>query len=222
MMKAYYDLMSQPSRAVYLLLRANSIKYTDCPVAIRKGEHLTPEYASINPFQKVPALDDNGFKLTESVAILKYLCDSQSSIPEHWYPKDLKARARVDEYMAWQHSNLRFYGSMYFRTVVLGNKPVDEKKLETWRVGLEKSLSQIEEIFLKSSPYVNGSSEITIADLLAICELEQPIMAGYNVCEGRATIKAYMDRVQKQLAPHYEAAHKHCRQVASNVAKAKL
>lgn len=29
------------------------------------GEHKTPEYAQINPFQLVPAIDDDGFKLTE-------------------------------------------------------------------------------------------------------------------------------------------------------------
>ncbi|KAB7505698.1 hypothetical protein Anas_02111 [Armadillidium nasatum] len=30
------------------------------------GEHKTPEYAKVNPFQLVPALDDNGLKLSES------------------------------------------------------------------------------------------------------------------------------------------------------------
>ena len=36
-LKLYYDLMSQPSRAVYLFLRMNNIPYTDKLVALRKG-----------------------------------------------------------------------------------------------------------------------------------------------------------------------------------------
>lgn len=38
-----------------------------------KQENLTPEYAAITPTQSVPAIDDNGFKLFESHAILRYL-----------------------------------------------------------------------------------------------------------------------------------------------------
>ena len=41
-----------------------------------------------------------------SVAILKYLADKYNC-PDHWYPKDLAKRAKVDEYMSWQHINTR-------------------------------------------------------------------------------------------------------------------
>lgn len=36
-LKVYYDLMSQPSRAVILFLKANRIPFTPKPVALRKG-----------------------------------------------------------------------------------------------------------------------------------------------------------------------------------------
>jgi glutathione S-transferase len=29
------------------------------------GEHMGDEFGKINPFRKVPVIDDNGFKLTE-------------------------------------------------------------------------------------------------------------------------------------------------------------
>lgn len=41
-----------------------------------------------------------------SVAILLYLT-RKYKVPDHWYPQDLQACSRVDEYLAWQHTTLR-------------------------------------------------------------------------------------------------------------------
>lgn len=49
----------------------------------------------LNPQKEVPALDDDGFIIGESVAIMQYLCDQyapESSI----YPQDPKQRALVN------------------------------------------------------------------------------------------------------------------------------
>ena len=37
-LKYYFDLMSQPSRAVYIFLKANNIQFEAKPVALRKGK----------------------------------------------------------------------------------------------------------------------------------------------------------------------------------------
>ena len=50
------------------------------------GEHLKPEYKALNPNCLVPMLDDNGFRLTESGAILRYLAGLSDSTA---YPSDL-------------------------------------------------------------------------------------------------------------------------------------
>lgn len=50
-----------------------------------------------------------------SIAILKYLVQKhQSTVADHWYPADLQQRARVNEYLSWQHMNLRTHGSKVF------------------------------------------------------------------------------------------------------------
>lgn len=50
-----------------------------------------------------------------SIAILKYMAQRHSSsVPDHWYPAELKQQARVNEYLAWQHTNLRMHGSKIF------------------------------------------------------------------------------------------------------------
>ena len=41
-----------------------------------------------------------------SVAILRFICGTQK-FDDHWYPIEPRARARVDEFLAWQHVGLR-------------------------------------------------------------------------------------------------------------------
>ncbi len=79
--------------------------------------------------------------------------------------------------MAWQHLNLRIHGSMYFQTKyikpLLTGEPVNEKRLATYERGLVGVLDLMEQTWLKGNPYVAGK-DLTIADLLAVTELEQP------------------------------------------------
>ncbi|XP_013408169.1 glutathione S-transferase theta-1 [Lingula anatina] len=210
-LKYYYDLMSQPARAVYLFLKATGIQFQDAPVALRKGEHLTPEYKKINPFQRVPVIDDDGFLLTESVAILRYLIEKHK-VDDHWYPRDLKQRARIDEYIEWQHANTRFYGAMYFQTRVIipraTGQPVNEGKAERFRGDLDTVLDHIENVFLKDTKFIRSNDDISIADLLAVCELWQPIAGGYDFRKNRPILRAYMERVRERMQPHFDSTFK--------------
>lgn len=66
------------------------------------GQHLTADFQNINRFKKIPCIVDGDFKLVESIAIYRYLA-SEYKVDDHWYPKDSKKRARIDEYLEWQH-----------------------------------------------------------------------------------------------------------------------
>jgi len=208
-LKIYFDFLSQPSRAVLLLARANSIPCKEIPVALRKGEHKTDEFEKINRFQKVPAIDHDGFLLAESVAILRYMCRT-FPVKDHWYPKDSQAMAKVDEYMSWQHLNVRSYGSLYFMTqfipMMMGGDLPSSSKISKLADGLGKAVDDMENIWLKNTPYVAGNN-ITIADLLASTELEMPGIVGYNMREGRPNVSKYLDLVKSTLSPHYEDVH---------------
>ncbi|CAF0844614.1 unnamed protein product [Adineta steineri] len=205
----YYDLMSQPCRAVYIFLKMTGIPYQSKEIALRKMEHMNDEFKKINPLKKVPVIDDSGFILTESVAILTYLCDKYKK-PD-WYPVELEKRARVDEFTHWQHLNLRFNGTSLFQTKVIKprmtGKPPSDVELEKWHKNWEKSTNSMEKIWLARSSYLAGN-HITIADLLGICEMMQPISAGYNVDATKfPRVQDWMERVKNETQPHFDKAH---------------
>lgn len=208
-LKLYYDLLSQPSRALYMFLKAANIPFEAKPVALRKGAHLTEEYKEVNRFQKVPAIDHNGFKLTESVAIIRYLA-REFEIPDHWYPKDFKKQARVDEYLEWQHNNTRFHCAMFFQVKwlqpLLSGEPPKERRVQSFEKRMTECLDNIEQLWLDKNEFLAGD-EISVADILGVCELEQPRMADYDPRNGRPNINAWMDRVQSIMNPHYDDAH---------------
>jgi glutathione S-transferase len=57
-------------------------------------------YRQINPNGVTPTIDDNGFILWESGAILQYLADANPS--SGLLPTDLKKRAKVQQWVAWE------------------------------------------------------------------------------------------------------------------------
>ncbi|XLT09143.1 hypothetical protein HN51_054936 [Arachis hypogaea] len=68
--KVYADRMSQPSRAVLIFCKVNGIEFDEIRVEISKRQQLSPEFAAINPFKKLPAIVDGRFKLFERYFLL--------------------------------------------------------------------------------------------------------------------------------------------------------
>lgn len=104
MYELYMSPLSQHSRRVVSLLAEADIAYTPRPVAVEKGEHMSPDYIAINPNHQVPALKVDGDVLLESNAIMRFLCDKHGL--ETWYPKDTLARAHVDQWLDWNQCRL--------------------------------------------------------------------------------------------------------------------
>jgi glutathione S-transferase len=60
----------------------------------------TPEYRRLNPNGLVPTIDDDGFVIWESNAIVRYLAGRYGA--GGLCPEDLQARAAADRWMDWQ------------------------------------------------------------------------------------------------------------------------
>ncbi|MCB9959135.1 MAG: glutathione S-transferase family protein [Rhodospirillaceae bacterium] len=98
-MRLYYHPVSSNSRRAVLVARHLGLDVAFVTVDLANGEHKTPDFLSLNPNGKVPALVDGAFVLWESYAIIQYLADTAPG--QEIYPKDIAARADVNRWLFW-------------------------------------------------------------------------------------------------------------------------
>lgn len=79
-------------------LRELGLPYRCRPILSRSGETKTEEFTAINPRQKIPALVDGDFVITESAAIIAYLSATYATPDTALIPTDPLGRARYDEW----------------------------------------------------------------------------------------------------------------------------
>lgn len=74
-MKLYTFFRSSASYRVRIALNLKGLSYDPAPIHLRRGggEQFTAAYKALNPQALVPALEDGGRILTQSLAIIEYL-----------------------------------------------------------------------------------------------------------------------------------------------------
>ena len=198
-MRLYYHPASTTSRVVQQFAMDQGIDLDYKVVDLFTGEHLKPEFAKINPNLMVPVLEDGDFRLTECSTIIKYLADKAGSPA---YPKDLKARARVNEMMDWFNSNIYKdfgYGLIYPQAFPHHLRPNEAVQTGTLDWGRQKTQSWLkildESLIGPNKAYLCGD-QITLADymgaeMIALGALIRCSYAGYpNVERWMKNMKA--------------------------------
>ncbi len=95
-MKLYTYFRSSAAYRVRIVLNLKDLVSETIPIHLRKegGIHRKPEYRTLNPQMRVPALKlDSGDVLTQSLAIIEYLDEIHPQPP--LLPHDPVARAKV-------------------------------------------------------------------------------------------------------------------------------
>src|SRR3954465_14732630 len=102
-MKLHYSPFSTNARKPRLAAAILGIDLTLVPIDLGKGEQRRPEFLALNPMGRVPVLEDGGFVLTESNAIMVYLAESTPG--QALYPSGLKERTEVNRWLFWAASH---------------------------------------------------------------------------------------------------------------------
>ncbi|DAZ98752.1 TPA: hypothetical protein N0F65_003808 [Lagenidium giganteum] len=172
-LKLYGHLISQPTRSVAWALTIKGVGYELVPTFPSKGDTKKPEYLKVNPNGLVPVIKDGDFTLFEGNAILTYLADKHK-----WtdlYPTEIKACAKVNEYLHWHHTHAR-HGTprvlIPYIHQATGNTTSEDLELIANR---EKTIGHFVGLIEKflTTPYLAQSSHLTLADLSCYCELDQ-------------------------------------------------
>ncbi len=166
-MKLYMHPVSNTSRPVRMFIQDNNLPVEEEEVDLMTGAHHQEPYISLNPNRQVPTLVDGDLTMGESSAILKYLADKFDLAA---YPKDLKARAKVNEMMDWFNTHFYHdyaYGVVYPQVFPHHKRPSDEVQKGTIEWAKEKTRGWLQvlndHILGKGNKYLTGD-QITIAD----------------------------------------------------------
>ncbi|MBF9032535.1 glutathione S-transferase family protein [Rhodobacterales bacterium HKCCE3408] len=198
-MKLHMHPASITSRPVRLLIAEKGLDVDEEVVDLFTGAHHQEPYVSFNPNRLVPVLEDGDLKLTESSAILKYLADKFDMAE---YPKDLKARAKVNEIMDWFNSNFYRdwgYNLCYPQLFPHHVRPSEEGQRIAVEWGRDRSkfwMQVLNDYWLGDGrPWLAGSSP-TIADyfagsIVALGDMVRFDFSAYpNVAAWLANVKA--------------------------------
>lgn len=130
------------------------------------GVNDTPEYLAMNPNGLVPVIDDDGFILYESNAIVRYLAAREDA--RSLWPLGLQARADIDRWMEWQSTV--FTPATWAAFWQLVRTPMDKRDaaaVEASRVKSEKCAGILDR-HLAARRFLAGDA-FTAADIVVGC-----------------------------------------------------
>jgi glutathione S-transferase len=148
------------SIGIHVLLEEIGKPYETQLVNLREGGQFKPEYTSVNPKSKVPALlRDDGSVLTEYPAIAFWL--ARTNPEKELLPGDVEAQARMIEAMDYAIATIHMQGfSRVFRASNYTPNPADEDRVkERGKELVEKGFVVLDKA-LAGKDYIAGSYSV--------------------------------------------------------------
>lgn len=140
-------------------------------VDLGKGEQRKPDYLALNPTGRTPTLVDGDFVLSESNAIMQYICDRA---PNALWPNNSRTRADIVRWQCWQLAHWSKEGCeplIMERLVkkLLNIGPPDAATLKKATECFKRDASVLDAHLAKHSWLVG--KEVTLADFSAAAPL---------------------------------------------------
>jgi glutathione S-transferase len=136
------------------------LQYEHLDYAPRSPETRTPQYLALNPNGRVPTIDDDGFVLSESMAINFYLARKHGKL----YPTDAKNEALAWQWSLWETDRLDRQMTLYANNATV--LPEAQRNPTIAKAAWEEITAALDvlEIALGKVRWLAGS-EFSVADL---------------------------------------------------------
>lgn len=181
--------LSGHSHRVELMLSLLGLVSERIDVDLMQGAHKRPEFLARNPFGQVPVIEDDGFVLADSNAILVYLARKYGA--EHWLPSEPAEAARIQRWLSVAAGPLAS-GPATARLITVFGASHDPETV----IARSHALLEILESELARSTYLVGD-EITVADVALYTYVAHAPEGNVSLgCYPR--IRAWLERIEKQ------------------------
>lgn len=161
-----YSLPTPNGVKVSIMLEETGLPYEPHLVSFEKNEQLSPEFLSLNPNNKIPAiLDPNGpggkpLALFESGAILVYLAGKTGQL----LPQDDAGKYETLQWLMWQMGGIGpMFGQVGFFTIFAGKDYEDKRPRERYVAESRRLLGVLNQR-LQGRDWIMGR-DYTIADI---------------------------------------------------------
>lgn len=141
------------------------LAYERIDAGMQFGVVNTPEYRRLNPNGLVPTIEEDGFVLWESHAIVRYLAAKHD--PGGLWPEDLRVRADADRWMDWANTMYAPLRTVFWGLVRTPPEKRDEEAIEEARKKAAEYLT-ILDAALAGRNFVAGE-RLTVGDMPLGC-----------------------------------------------------
>jgi GSH-dependent disulfide-bond oxidoreductase len=188
MTRILYTAATPNGTRAAIMLEEVGLPYETRALNLAAGEQLRPEYLTVSPIGKVPALVDDGTTVFGSMAILAYLAETHGIL----MPTEPAARVAAHNWLAFAASDLGPTGvSLYYFTVRYADAaPVaaDHFLREVLRchAALEQRLGE--------APYLAGH-DYSVADIAVFPFVAAAAGAHPNFFDARPNLRRWHDAI---------------------------
>jgi glutathione S-transferase len=186
--RLYDSAISGNSYKVRLAAAQLGIPLAITPIDILRGESRTPEFLALNPNGRTPIIDDDGFVLAESNAILVYLARVTPFIPD-----DRRAFALVLQWLFFeQYSHEPYIATSRYWLLHKPAGPERDAAIAARRDGGLAALGVMERHLAAHAFLVDAYS---IADVALFAYTHVAGEGGF-LLDGFPHVRAWLDRVR--------------------------
>jgi glutathione S-transferase len=194
-MKLYFHPLSGHSRRVLLVAAHLGLELERVVVDLTAGEQRGEAHRQRNPNRLVPVLDDDGFLLWESRAIMQYLAEKTPS--QTLLPADARGRADVNRWLFWCSAHLAPAAALLVRerfVKSLSGEPPDAALEKQGEVLFERH-APILDAHLAGKTWV-AQNQLTLADFSLAAGFALAGPARLPIAD-YAHLRAWLGRVQE-------------------------